>query len=159
MMKSICRENARKEERGDARKREEKEIKRRGAGDGERKRFQPDSTHRGESPSAPSPHIPLPLHRHGTHTHTHTFLRNEPDYWLNPDRGITYSVKSSFSQGEPNGESTRDRDRDEGCVHAGLPRRNPSPLSPLAPFVRPPFPRHVPREDSSWIHVNVRECG
>lgn len=106
----------------------------------------------------PTSRFPFTVTAH-THTHTHTFLRNEPDYWLNPDRGITYSVKSSFSQGESNGESTRDRDRDEGCVHAGLPRRNPSPLSPLAPFVRPPFPRHVPREDSSWIHVNVRECG
>lgn len=145
MMKSRCRENARKKKRErqnarrvrrcaqEGRKREEKEIKR---GDGERKRFQPDSTHRGEPPP-----LFLSTSRFSftvtAHIHTHTrFFWNEPDYWLNPDRGITYSVKSSFAQGEPDGESMRDRDRREGCVHAGLPRRSPSPLSPLAPFVR-----------------------
>lgn len=79
MMKSRCRENrkrkgkrerenARRERRcaQEGRKREEKEIKR---GDGERKRFQPDSTHHGEPPSFLAP---LPFHRHGAYIHTDT---------------------------------------------------------------------------------------
>lgn len=30
----------------------------------------------------------------------HTF-RNEPDYWLNPDRGITHSIKNFLPRGYP----------------------------------------------------------
>lgn len=59
-----------REEREDARKREEKGKKKRlRGGDGERKRFQPDSTHHGEPPSFLAP---LPFHRHGAYIHTDT---------------------------------------------------------------------------------------
>jgi len=103
MMKSRCRENTRKgkreikyEKKREIQKREEKEKKKRLNGAmGKERDFSP-IVHTVASLSAPL-HVPLPLHRHGTHTS----LRNEPDYWLNPDRGITYSVKSSFSRGEP----------------------------------------------------------
>lgn len=51
----------------------------------------------------------------------------------------------------------RDRDRDEGCVRAGLPRRSPSPLSPLAPFPSTCAARRflVDIRESAWMWVSV----
>jgi len=143
-MKSGCGRNARGEEEEregettmhvveDARtkggKGEKKSAKR---SDGERKRFQLDSVHRGELFSRPSAPFAVTAH---------TFPRNELDYWLNPDRGITYSVKKVSPREESREdraglrererERERERNRDEGCVHTDVLRRPPPPSLPL----------------------------
>jgi len=132
----------------EGRKRGEKDAKR---SDGERKRFQLDSVHRGEVFSRPSARFAVAAH---------TFLRNELDYWLNPDRGITYSVKkvSSRGGGPGSGKQVRERTRRRRMrAHRCTP---PNPLPLLSPFLV-----HVRREGCSQLYerASVRErpsgCG
>lgn len=147
-----------REEREDARKREEKGKKKRLSGAMGKERDSSPIVHTVASPLLSfSPHSASSSP--SWHTHTHTFLRNEPDYWLNPDRGITYSVKSSFSQEEPDGESMRGRDRDGGCVHAGLPHRNPLASVPSRTLRAPPLSLDMCLAKIPRGYVSVRECG
>lgn len=71
------------------------------------------------------------------------FPRNEPDYWLNPDRRITYSVKNPPLRPSPflvREEEPRSFFTDDACgVHADL-------FSPLLSF----FPDH-----SQSLHLSL----